>query len=987
MNFDDMPDDNQQNGGVSFDQLPDDNQAQAQAYTPPKAGEPGYNQYLQNSVSMADNTPLGVPLNPNVAPNPNGQGAQSASTPAGPMNFDQMPDDNAVNEQSASTQGSSGMPALTNLITGAESGLTGGLSNSEAPQGEGVASGADYGLASLFLPKKYMPLQGQPTAQQIAQERSASRAQAPGWYKAGQILGSGALASLLPEAAASEGAGWMAKAGAFALNGAIAGSLYNVTDKAGKLLLGQDPQESTAHALLGAGASGALFGGLVGGALGTLGYGGASGLKALSAKVLGDDASGFIADFGRQWTALHANQSLDPQSVLPQMNMSTNSTGQALKDSLAAKIQSGADPFEKMYSEIRETTPNIPLNEKSAAPIGRNIEELVNNPAIGKNSPARKLGLDIVDELGDLKSVEDLRGYKSALNSRISPTASPQEKMLIGQIRDKLDNWEQRTIGNYASNLSSNIDLTNPEEAKIWGGPDGKLTRIQNLQSQIQSANEQYAPFRQKISDLSSWLGKGKIGGPQDAIQFVNNLEPEDLVQKLANKKYAGLSDFLDKNFPEESQIVKNYQKSQMMQAATKSGDFNPAIFYRQFNGMSPELQSGVFNPDEINTIKQSENYFNATKGKYNSMAPGAKAADVLWHVGVKRAASGFMGSMGMMMGADRGYEKGGVWGAVKDGATDAALGTVAPYVLSGLKMGMTRFAVPMALKVLSEDAPYAMAPALEHAGNIQAGQSLMDAGVKSIFGTASRAAVDLSAKSASNKVDTIKKYVENQGLDKEIQHAQEPASAGTPQQGFADGGMAQAPTPVQHLRKVFPDQDTMMAAAKARVYAHLQSQKPSPSVGLPFDSETDSDPAQERKYKKALNLAANPAAIFQSIKDGSLDPEEMEHFQAMWPEIHGSIAKKILEKLVDQKTEGLPMPPYKTRQALSLFMGQPMESTLMPQAIQAAQSVFAAQKAQGQQAPGKQPKAAKNTSKMDKMAAQYRSNQEASTLRHVSAK
>lgn len=300
-----------------------------------------------------------------------------------------------------------------------------------------------------------------------------------------------------------------------------------------------------------------------------------------------------------------ANKILD--SILPSKEITKNQLGDALQDSFASKISAEAEPFEDLYNEIKQDTKIIPLNEKSAPSIARNITDIINDPQIGKNSPSAKLGRDVVDEIGDLKTVDDLRGYQSGLNQRLPFNAPPAEKRIISIIQDKLDSWERRAIQDHANKIIKSVDMSNPEEAAIWGD---KVNRLGSLLKRIDDVDAQYAPFKQKISELSEWLGKGKTGGAKDAISFIKDrLEPEDLVNKLTSKKYAKMYSFLEKNFPQESAILREYQKSVLKEAASKTGEFSPKIFFNKVNSLEPEIQNGIFHSDEITKIKDMEKY------------------------------------------------------------------------------------------------------------------------------------------------------------------------------------------------------------------------------------------------------------------------------------------------------------------------------------------------------------------------------------------
>jgi hypothetical protein len=61
-----------------------------------------------------------------------------------------------------------------------------------------------------------------------------------------------------------------------------------------------------------------------------------------------------------------------------------------------------------------------------------------------------------------------------------------------------------------------------------------------------------------------------------------------------------------------------------------------------------------------------------------------------------------------------------------------------------------------------------------------------------------------------------------------------------------------------------------------------------------------------------------------------------VQDLRALHPEFADSISKKLLAEVSAQSAAGKPV-PYRTRLGLSMFMGQPLDSTMTPQSIMAA--------------------------------------------------
>lgn len=202
----------------------------------------------------------------------------------------------------------------------------------------------------------------------------------------------------------------------------------------------------------------------------------------------------------------------------------------------------------------------------------------------------------------------------------------------------------------------------------------------------------------------------------------------------------------------------------------------------------------------------------------------------------------------------------------------------------------------------------------------------------------------------------------------------------------FAKGGAVEGvPTqqPEDHFASVFPEANILMNETKGRVYNYLNSQRPMPNQSkLAFD-EAPSDSQAKRNYDKALRLAANPASILNHLNKGDLTPEDMKHFTALYPEVHDLLSKKLTARITKAQLSN-EKPPYAKRQAMSLFLGTTLDSSLQPQAIQAAQNVFAQKQSAQQQAPMKNKK---GTSSLAKSSQDYLTDDQARERRQQTAK
>ena len=258
----------------------------------------------------------------------------------------------------------------------------------------------------------------------------------------------------------------------------------------------------------------------------------------------------------------------------------------------------------------------------------------------------------------------------------------------------------------------------------------------------------------------------------------------------------------------------------------------------------------------------------------------------------------------------------------------------------------------------------------MNYSENVERGAKKINKGVQGLFQAGGAGLVNLYADDRNR--EKLRKAIDDNSLDQQISHTPLMKPLEIPY--FAEGGEVKPlPTteqPASPLSQVYPEQDIMLNSAKARIYNYLKSQKPQDNMGpQPFDTKIK-DVAGAKSYDKLLDLANNPLSVLPHIKDGTLTPRTLEHFKAMYPEIHNQLSKRITEHITEHQLK-MEKPSYKIRQGLSMFMGVPMDSSQTPQSIMAAQGVF---QSQPQESPPEKPvtKPKRNTSKLGNIAKNY---------------
>lgn len=225
--------------------------------------------------------------------------------------------------------------------------------------------------------------------------------------------------------------------------------------------------------------------------------------------------------------------------------------------------------------------------------------------------------------------------------------------------------------------------------------------------------------------------------------------------------------------------------------------------------------------------------------------------------------------------------------------------------------------------------------------------------------------------KAKDSVMKEIEEWMDGGGIEGEIQK-----SNNSP--GFAKGGEIQ--NQERYFEKVYPAENIMINQAIGRVSGYLNNLRPSKiQTKLPFDKES-SQKQKEKSYKKALDLAANPLSILNSVNSGRLTTEEMGHFKSMWPEVYELLSKKMTERISKAQLDG-EKPTYSKRKAMSLFLGCDLDSTTSPMAIASVQGLYS-MKRQQQQMPAKG-----GTKQISKSSNQYLTDDQARIRRQQNQK
>lgn len=559
--------------------------------------------------------------------------------------------------------------------------------------------------------------------------------------------------------------------------------------------------------------------------------------------------------------------------------------GNVFKDNIIQKLEEQNAPIKAMYDKLKEVQDIIPIEKDVVASLQDSLSA-IKELRVAPSSAEGKMVRRVMDEIGNSKTVDDLKAFKSTID--VSPTASSGEKRMAGILRDKIGELEEQAI----------------ESAAMKAQFTGRPVEAAALKAERKAASAGYKAFIGKVQTLSEQLGKGRVHGVQDAINFIRELTPEQVTQRLFSKNNSEFLKFFSKEFPEQMELMKNYQKSALRDAASKSGELSPKVLFNNINKLEPEIQKALFSKEELLRLRDAETYIRAIPEKFNPSGTS----------GMNAMREFFQSPTGMAIGNAR------------------------------------DFALEQFVKLVNQAPEIKNAVALGDA--TVKGWKMTAKAVKGVF-TAGKDTLPSNVVPLITKREKLAKLV--------AEHSQNPDKL----YQIGDNN------PVDEYNQAF-------AATSARAVQYLNSLRPNLDPKSPLDAKMPANPAQTAAYNRALDIAQQPLVVLKHIKDGTLQPQDIVTLKTIYPALYNRLSQGLMSQMIDTVNKGETV-PYSTRLGLSLFMGQPLDSTMTPQGISSAQP-SPEQQAQRQMDQGKAP-AASSMKGLEKLPQQFRTPSQAAEM------
>lgn len=670
-------------------------------------------------------------------------------------------------------------------------------------------------------------------------------------------------------------------------------------------------------------------------------------------------AEGFFSDLrrGEHETVLNgindlhnkiSNSVMEPLGITPQsvLEYSENQGGKDIRDAFQAEVKEKYDPRAlEMQQRDAEAHPIAVPDEARLQRAGNIMEKGIQD--VGTDSPYYKEYSHYADRLLAKNTIGEIDQLKSEIFGRIKAAKRAGDDNTVKaltDIRNSLSDFQSQQIESGAraadKKALANTKIKGMPRVNVGELPSAKPGAAE-LIARRQAANQNYAKYANTMDTVMDHLGLGEFHGTKGALSKVTEkLTPEQVYKKFTIDGNADLIPFMQQHFPNTYAKMLETERKEMVKpailSAAKKGE-NPIdvkklndIIQKKMAGQS-EYVKAVLPPQVVERAKAGQVLSNAIPSPRDSGTPAGLAKIF------RMMPAGAMSAISWATGH-------GVVGGLMAGEMAQRLGKDAP---EAMKLAW--------LKYLGSDKPVSaegFKAAVDYMQAAQKGARNLSKGTEAVF----KPGLRVLATSQMPSPTEISK------LDKLVA-ANDPKNERNIQQ-------TQTTSPLGHY---LPEHQTAVTQASLQSLQYLKTLRPQPHPGAPLDAQFKPTAEQESRYNRALTIAQQPLVVLQRIKDGTVQPSDLQDLKAMSPAVYTAIAQKMSNEMINQKAGDEPI-PYKTRLGISLFLGQPMDSTMQPASIQATQMVFQ-QKAQrqSQQPQGKVGGGKKGSSNLGKSNASYK--------------
>lgn len=532
--------------------------------------------------------------------------------------------------------------------------------------------------------------------------------------------------------------------------------------------------------------------------------------------------------------------------------------------------------------------------------------------------PVKAITEEIQNRYNQIKGIADEVFGPTGLKAQDIQKVMPDEMndAIVGQsidvqrkVQNALADMEQ-SPSDYPSRLVNRLrkDLVQyTAEVGNASEPGDIFNATQNLKQDLQ-AYSKFDKFVKPVDEAYDFVQKAK----SLSFDLRGMLEDSDVWGKAADRQKAINAAFTD-YLPKLQDFEKKFTSEVNGERVIDPAKIN--TYYNQLGKPNAELKQEMLKNffDASDKYEKVINETHANLGiesplkslplamsqkTLNTVTPGARLANSLINKGLSRLGGEALGA--------------GIGGAVGHAAGSTGFGALIGEHMLGPFFNSI---LPALVKpfLTKEVSPAAAATAADLGISIIKGESMLSKGAKAVF----KAGEDVLPGKLIPSDKTRQK------IDSKVKDLQSNAS-----DLFNVGG---------NVGYYMPDHGSALAAAASRGVQYLNSVRPNTTKTSPLDSPLQPSAAANSAYNRTINLVEQPLLALQHIKDGTLTSNDIKTVATVYPSLYARMSQKLFNEMTEHVAKGNDV-PYSTRLGLSLFLEQPLDTTMKPESIIATQ-------------------------------------------------
>lgn len=562
------------------------------------------------------------------------------------------------------------------------------------------------------------------------------------------------------------------------------------------------------------------------------------------------------------------------------------------------QIQEASDaiyaPIKEAYAERAALGKTINLPDEARIKLWEGLQEQAQKfGSVG--SDGSKLIETYAEKALSQNTVDQLDQLIKEMKSKQSVAyraGDTEAAQALGQVSESIQDFQIRQIAKQGRDIGSGKTPT------FAGGDhpfpfDGAEEKANQAINQHKELTAKYKDFKEILNSLASDQRLGKKANTHGGLENVlDGLANEKVIDRMFDPKNADGLARLKKNFPEVFQTIIEQKKSQILQSSMEDGSLKVNKVLKSIydeSKLSSKVREMMFSQEELKKLGASKTWMDALPKDINpSGTSKAEAYRELLTNPLKATSQNFLGYATQKL-----IEHfAGTPGEAEKIMTLSNTQKAADKTAARIKFGVS--------DILGDSKRIPIEKAFSKIANEE----------------------DYNKKTSNIAEMAANEHVMQEKLEKSTQsiynHA--PQIAGAAQRTMVRG--------IQFLNSKIPS-------------SHPE--------GI-FQAPPKPSATQIAQFKRYYDVVEDPVSALKQVKNNTITSEAMEALQAVHPDLYEHMKTQMLTAIgkIKDKTKI----PYQTKQAVSQFMGAPLDPSLTFESVMGNQAMFAQAVQQPQASP-----------------------------------